>query len=1685
MRRSKLRVVFAGFLLALCAGLVTWGGHVAGQPARDLPLVGQPGKKGKDKEKKDEKPPEEENIPYTLPRDRDAKKQLQAARDYLEFKEVPYNTVCPLLQNILESTSDSFFDIVQGEGAQRRPHRISVKTEANRIIAAFKKEGLEFYQQAYGQLASAMLDDAIKANYDMPMLADLSQRYFHTKAGGEATILLGTLYLERGNYLEAAFAFERVLGRAGAESLVTPRTLFKACIAFKRSGDPKHAELLAKTLESLRKATEKEGLVVGRKAYTFDQLKAEIDRNMELIRATSTVGEWAMHRGNPSRSGTIDGGPPFLDPIFRSTMFYSMKPEDEEGHNWIKTELDRLFARDSRAPKGIPMPAFFPITTPDLVLFRSYIGVSAVATRDQVVNGRVVRAGEVRWVSKTAFGTHQLVTTGETDDIDMKENVLRWWGTYSQTGVSSVLYENPLIGQLSHDGTNAYFIDDVAIPPPPVYANPDFGINPGPQFRQNGDLAEAVRAGRLAAVDLKSGLMRWELGRVRVEPFRNDPKAPPPPALPPRLTEEEADKTTDAFQLCLDAIFLGAPLPINGKLYVLIEQAGVHRLLCLDPKNLIAVPGFKHMKVPALVWSQKLGRPNNTLPQDSIRRYQGCTLTASEGIILCPTNSGAIVAVDTMSRSLLWAHAYRTIEPNERKQPAFDPRTGQPILPMQLPVDRWRTGGPIIANGRVVTTAYDSNRLECLDLRTGKILWWVPRDGNDLYVGGVVNDKVVVVGRNQIRAYNLTGEDAETQKPKVAFEPVTLPNATPTGHGVGGRGVFFVPVRQDNAGKDSIPAAEIWAVNVENGQIVSKTGARKRNDTAELSKYGLGNLVFQDGLVFAQSAWELACYPQLEQKKAEMDKLLAANPNDPIGLLSRGELLLDDGKLKEAIADFKGAEKNNLPLEKQPLLREKLYIAYTELVRNDFAAGEPILKEYAELCNVKIEDGIDMVERQQRLDETERRRRLYLFLLAKGREGQGRLGEAFDHYLSLAHLGEGKALLDMPDEPNVRMRPDVWARGRIEGMIRKATDPAARKSLEDRVGKEWEAVKKADNDLNRLRDFVSVFGPYFSTGADAQFLLADKLLLTNNEADAREAQTHLSQLRATAEDATVRARATEALARLMVQNLLMEDAVALYMQLGKEYGDVVVRDGKTGAEYMRTLLTDKRLFPYLEPSRYPMPSRMRAEQTGPGAISANAQGQFEIEPSGDLFPMYKRYRFVIHQYASPNTGMWTLIGYDRATGVEKCRFGGLQPPQFQGYNPGTMQFSKFVQGSGQLLLVQLGAWIYCFDLAEKKERWQKNLLGDPIPGQVQPALIQEQGPEGDVLVKTSDGFLITLGKSAVLQPGYCALLTRDGIEVIEPMSRRVLWTRRGLPDRAQLHGDPRHLLLVESGGGVDKKPVKATLLRATDGMVVEGSPDSGRVLANARSFTIQGRTALLTEGTGDQPRVLRLHDLATGKDVWKREYDAKAVPIRPITGDWAGYIKASGEAEVVDARTGKLVATLKIDEKNLESDLKPCLEAQIIADADRFYLFLDRDPSAPSTNDTRRVPVYNNTIRTHKVNGPLYAFDRGTGKRLWHYGEGLFENQLLILEQFADLPVIMAASPVSRQIPNQGFRQDCPVVVIEKARGRLLFDRAVIGQNNQTFQNITVSFKNGTIDLNRYDLRIAIKPDDAPKPVNP
>ena len=255
-------------------------------------------------------------------------------------------------------------------------------------------------------------------------------------------------------------------------------------------------------------------------------------------------------------AATIDGGPPFLDPAFRVPML-PYGSDDEDANSWIRTELEKLFARDNKVQaQGVPLPGFFPITTPDMVVFRAYNGVYGVATRDQVANGRVIRAGDIRWISKTTMGIHQMVTTGDSDDIDMSKNVKDWWSTYNQTKVTQHPVREP-VDRLACSRRAERLLRgrcrDSTAPgvrrPQLRRHQPAAAVSPEWRPRRRHP-RRPTRGGR--SQDRRSG-GAWP---HEVAPPDPDSKAATPAAAH-RLTEEEGDKTTNAFQLCLDAVFLG------------------------------------------------------------------------------------------------------------------------------------------------------------------------------------------------------------------------------------------------------------------------------------------------------------------------------------------------------------------------------------------------------------------------------------------------------------------------------------------------------------------------------------------------------------------------------------------------------------------------------------------------------------------------------------------------------------------------------------------------------------------------------------------------------------------------------------------------------------------------------------------------------------------------------------------------------------------------------------------------------------------------------------------------------------------------------------------------------------------------------------------------------------------------
>ena len=172
---------------------------------------------------------------------------------------------------------------------------------------------------------------------------------------------------------------------------------------------------------------------------------------------------------------------------------------------------------------------------------------------------------------------------------------------------------------------------------------------PQPGF---GVFSEAANFSRLKAVDMETGKLKWKVGD-RTQNCAGGQAGPafggPVAGRPRRAGRTGAGRsrsgrtvkeTTET--LLSDCFFLGPPMPLAGKLYVVIEKDGDLRLVCLDPAKL--EPSTRQpTPVPTLVWSQVLGQPNGKLPQDSFRRFQAIHLAYADGILVVPTNAGAVL----------------------------------------------------------------------------------------------------------------------------------------------------------------------------------------------------------------------------------------------------------------------------------------------------------------------------------------------------------------------------------------------------------------------------------------------------------------------------------------------------------------------------------------------------------------------------------------------------------------------------------------------------------------------------------------------------------------------------------------------------------------------------------------------------------------------------------------------------------------------------------------------------------------------------------------------------------------------------------------------------------------------------------------------------------------------------------
>ena len=1044
-------------------------------------------------------------------------------------------------------------------------------------------------------------------------------------------------------------------------------------------------------------------------------------------------------------------------------------------------------------------------------------------------------------------------------------------------------------------------------------------------------------------------------------------------------------------------IFLGPPLPLGNSLFVVVEQRQDVRLLCLRADN------------GAVNWAQSLGVPRDKIMLDLLRRTQAVHLAYADGVLVCPTGGGTVLGIDPLSRSLLWAHNYR-----DRPQAPPDPNVYLPEYNLDAIQNCWKHCVPIISEGRILFTAPDGDAVRCLDLRTGVLRWKASRTEEDLYLGAVAGGKVLIVGKNTCRA--LTVADGA-----VLWQQET---GRPSGIGALAGKTYYLPLKR----------GAVVALDLDNPRDSSRIDAR--------GKATVGNLLFHAGDLWSQTATELAAYPQLTVHLEQVEAKVRDNGNDAAARLERGELRLDRGDLTGAVADLRKARELN---PKEERAKRKLYDALTQLLQRDFNAAEKYLDEFHTLGQVDMPVNATAEERlrlqRQQLDNLMR----YYALLARGRERQGRLLDAVQASRDLYDRTPAGERLSLLDDPGVEVRADLWLRTQIGALVQRAA-PATVAPLRVQLEREWHALAASD-DLDAVARFAALFGaipgPLGAPGREARLRLAEQHAESPNRRIAVATEHELLGLRQEADTPAFAARARYAHARLLTRQGLLEDAVAVYRALAKDYPQLKLGDGRTAAEQLDNLATDKRFLAPLQESRIAWTGRKMQAKEMPKSGMQMTYSPMCVDYLGDAPPSTRRWRFLVDPYK------WQLRVLDRDTMLENWSV-PLPPLDTRRYGFDGETFR--VRILNHLAICNLGTSLIAVDLVERRVRWTYNFL-DEVLGLNRGIAFN---PDGSFQVYSNEGrMLYKLGLVGPVTRSAILVQTRFGLTALDPVDGQVRWQRPDVPAQLDVFGDEQHLYLAEYHNDNTVRGVRA--VRLADGVSVP-IPDAADVYAQ-KARTI-GRHILVNETGANDELTLRLYDVHTGKDVWRKTLPADSLLLDSTIPDLAATVTPKGAVSVFELLTGKEVKKLAINPRHMESVTK----ATLLRDTANYYVALV-GPNDPKSRvlDTGTVNSMGD-LRFIPINGMFYVFDRETGEVKT---ANRVMNQMLLLNRFEELPVVLFTTMQVREVGPMGSGQQFAFISalsMDKQTGKRLMHMEQ--QNNgEWFHTLWVDPRNGLIDL--------------------
>ncbi|MBL8851160.1 MAG: PQQ-binding-like beta-propeller repeat protein, partial [Planctomycetaceae bacterium] len=793
----------------------------------------------------------------------------------------------------------------------------SLRLRAEESLLQSSAECREVYEVRYGPGARALLGDALR-DADDDRLKEVVRRYFVTVSGHAAGAILAQRLADDGDALTAA----RVYDRLARHPLTTPgqqqEWLLRSGLCWRLAG---FEAVASERLDARNRSVANQPPAENANPAFPSELQTRLAQQVAATGPGPTVAlsETAMSRGNAQRNGQYVPAVPVGPLAWEYPVVDGAdSPFDEARSELMLTRMRGL--RDRKAgenPQRMLLTAGTPVTADGLVVVRGPGTIKAIS----------LQTGALVWPSVYIDDTFFQLVTREWSRRDED-----WHGPNLDLLLSQRMWRDSTAAALSTDGRFVYAIADGGMVSSIVQSAvtlPALSDHPLAPHSSN----------RLLAFELRTGRLCWELGG-------------------PRATVPLSG-----------AFFLGAPLPLDGHLYCLVEDQGQVQLVVLESTADEA----------RIIWSQALYNPMANLSNPAVgtaRRMAGLTPSAMGDVVICPTGETTVVAVDRQRRALLWSYEY---QPAVSESPQHQlmirmvmqrqnlrGRIEDQLADELLKADHWQDSAVVIAGEYALLTMPDSQDLICLRLLEGTEVWRRPR-GLRQFIAAVHDQRVVLVGQEQVDALRLeSGEPAWT---------ASLPIPGPGGRGFQHDRYYVLP----------LTTGEAATIDLVTGRETART--RLPDECAR------GNLTATDGRIVCQTAIGVQALQSLSHLSAETDAQLAANGDDAAALLRRGQIRLHLGQETEALADLRRA----VGVDPQSAARGLLAATLIEGLRTDFDTYRSAAPEIEALAT----DAADQAQFHR--------------LFAAGLQRRGEVEAAFQQYLKFADNSAGFSGLQKVD----------------------------------------------------------------------------------------------------------------------------------------------------------------------------------------------------------------------------------------------------------------------------------------------------------------------------------------------------------------------------------------------------------------------------------------------------------------------------------------------------------------------------------------------------------------------------------------------------------------------------------------------------------------------------------------------